>query len=38
MIRGLSAPLYFCLGNLAMLAGLIKFVVGGNRPVWERAR
>ncbi len=37
-VRWLSPPLYFCLGNLAMLAGLIKFVVSRQRPSWERAR
>ena len=34
----LSAPLYFCLGNLSMLAGLVKFCLNPKRPVWERAR
>ncbi len=37
-VRWLAPPLYFCLGNLAMLAGLIKFVVSRQRPSWERAR
>jgi len=37
-VRWLSPPLYFCLGNLAMLAGLIKFCVSRQRPSWERAR
>ena len=34
----LSPPLYFCLGNLAMLAGLVKFCLNPTRPAWERAR
>jgi len=37
-VRWLSPPLYFCLGNLAMLAGLIKFCASRQRPSWERAR
>ena len=37
-IRWLSAPLYFCLGNLAMLAGLLKFCAQKDRLAWERAR
>jgi len=37
-IRWLFAPLYFCLGNLAMLAGLLKFCFSRRRLVWERAR
>ena len=38
MITWLSVPLYFCLGNLAMLAGLTKFFSGRCSPVWERSR
>jgi len=38
MIRWLSAPLYFCLGNLAMLEGLLKYCFSRQRLVWERAR
>ncbi len=38
MVMWLSAPMYFCLGNLAMLAGLIKFVAHRRGTVWERAR
>ena len=37
-VRILSAPLYFCLGNLAMLAGLIRYCFQGNKLVWERSR
>ena len=37
-VRWLSPPLYFCLGNLAMLAGLVKFCVSRDRLGWERAR
>lgn len=35
MIRWLSPPLYFCLGNLAMLAGLWRFCFERHRPAWE---
>ncbi|MDP3703350.1 MAG: glycosyltransferase family 2 protein [Candidatus Omnitrophota bacterium] len=38
VVKWLSPPLYFCLGNLAMLAGLLKYCVSKQRPVWERAR
>ncbi len=38
VVRILSAPLYFCLGNLAMLAGLFRYCFQGNKPVWERSR
>ena len=37
-VRWLSAPLYFCLGNLAMLAGLLRYCFGKRRVAWERAR
>lgn len=37
-IRWLSPPLYFCLGNLAMLAGLLKFCFSRGPMVWERSR
>ena len=37
-VRWLSPPLYFCLGNLAMFAGLVKFCVSRDRLGWERAR
>ncbi len=36
--RWLSAPLYFCFGNLAMLAGLATFCCRRRPLVWERAR
>lgn len=36
--RWLSAPLYFCLGNLAMLAGLLNYAFSRKPIVWERAR
>lgn len=32
-----SAPFYFCLGNLAMLAGLWKYFFSKEPVVWERA-
>ncbi|MBI4355956.1 MAG: glycosyltransferase family 2 protein [Candidatus Omnitrophica bacterium] len=38
MVKWLSPPLYFCLGNLAMLAGLLKYSFDRRRLVWERAR
>ena len=38
MVTWLSPPLYFCLGNLAMLAGLLKFCFSRDRFVWERSR
>ena len=34
--RWLSPPLYFCLGNLAMLDGLVRYLCG-QRPSWHRA-
>ncbi len=37
-IQWLSAPLYFCLGNLAMFAGLLSFCFGAKRPAWGRPR
>ncbi len=37
-VRWLSAPLYFCLGNLAMLAGSWRFCRQGGAPAWERSR
>ena len=37
-VRWLSAPFYFCLGNLAMLAGLVKYSTNPKGLVWERAR
>jgi cellulose synthase/poly-beta-1,6-N-acetylglucosamine synthase-like glycosyltransferase len=37
-VRWLSPPLYFCLGNLAMLAGLLKFCFSRQPLAWERAR
>ena len=36
--RWLSPPLYFCLGNLAMLAGVVKYCFSKQSLVWERAR
>ena len=38
LVRWLSPPLYFCMGNLAMLAGMFKFCFGRQRISWERAR
>jgi cellulose synthase/poly-beta-1,6-N-acetylglucosamine synthase-like glycosyltransferase len=38
VVRWLSPPLYFCLGNLAMLAGLLKYCFSRQQPMWERAR
>ena len=38
VVKWLSPPLYFCLGNLAMLAGLLKFCFSRHRFVWERSR
>ncbi len=38
LIKWLSVPLYFCLGNLAMLAGLLRFCFSRDRLSWERAR
>ena len=38
VIRWLSPVLYFCLGNLAMLARLFKYCFNKQDPVWERAR
>lgn len=37
-VRWLSIPFYFCLGNLAMLAGLLRYCFSRNRFLWERAR
>jgi cellulose synthase/poly-beta-1,6-N-acetylglucosamine synthase-like glycosyltransferase len=38
MVRWLSPPLYFCLGNLAMLEGLLNYCFSRKPVVWERAR
>ena len=38
VVRWLSPPLYFCLGNLAMLAGLLKYCLSRKQLVWERTR
>jgi len=35
-IRWLSPPLYFCLGNLAMLDGLLKYCFNRRRLAWGR--
>ncbi len=37
-VAWLSPPLYFCLGNLAMLAGLWAFCFGRRQVSWSRAR
>ena len=37
-IRWLTPPLYFCLGNLAMLSGLLRFCFRRHAIAWERAR
>ena len=38
LIRWLAPPLYFCVGNLAMLAGLLKYCFHSRGLVWERAK
>lgn len=38
LIGWLSAPLYFCLGNLAMLAGCVQYCFNRQHLGWERAR
>ena len=38
MVRWLSPPFYFCLGNVAMLAGLLRYCFGKQPLTWERAR
>ncbi len=35
-IKWLSPPFYFCFGNLAMLAGLIRFFILRRQPAWGR--
>ena len=37
-VRWLSPFLYFCLGNLAVLAGVLKYCFKRHTPAWERAR
>lgn len=37
VVTWLTPPLYFCLGNLAMLAGLLTFCFRGKQPAWGRA-
>jgi len=37
-VKLLSAPMYFCLGNLAMLAGVIRYCRGPRGAVWGRVR
>jgi cellulose synthase/poly-beta-1,6-N-acetylglucosamine synthase-like glycosyltransferase len=34
MVKWLSPPFYFCLGNLAMLAGLLNYCFGRKRVTW----
>ena len=36
VIRWLSPSLYFCLGNLAMLAGLVTYCAARRAPAWGR--
>lgn len=36
--KWLSPPLYFCLGNLAMLAGLFRYLFRRHTVSWERSR
>lgn len=38
LVTWLSPQLYFCLGNLAMLVGLLRFLRHRHQPAWERAR
>ncbi len=38
VVRWLSPPLYFCLGNLAMLLGLLKYCFSRKTLSWERSR
>ena len=38
VVKWLSPPLYFCMGNLAMLAGLIRFCFSRDRFAWDRSR
>ncbi|MBI4342287.1 MAG: glycosyltransferase family 2 protein [Candidatus Omnitrophica bacterium] len=38
MVKWLSPPLYFCMGNLAMLAGLLRFCFSRRRVAWDRSR
>jgi hypothetical protein len=33
----LSAPFYFCFGNLTMLAGLVQYAVHRERVTWGRS-
>jgi poly-beta-1,6-N-acetyl-D-glucosamine synthase len=35
-VRWLSAPFYFCFGNLTMLAGLLQYLVRRERVTWGR--
>ena len=37
-MRWLFPPLYFCLGNLAMLSGILRYCFSKQHPSWERAR
>lgn len=38
VVTWLSPPLYFCMGNLAMLAGLLRFCFSRDRFAWDRSR
>ena len=38
VVKWLSPPLYFCMGNLAMLAGLLRFCFSRDRFAWDRSR
>lgn len=33
-----TVPFYFCLTNVAAFVGLIKFLLGGQRPAWDKIR
>ncbi len=37
-VRWLAAPFYFCFGNAAMLAGLVRYALHRDHITWERAR
>ena len=37
-IKALFVPYYFCIMNYAVLAGLVRYINGGQSAVWEKAK
>ena len=37
-VKALFVPYYFCIMNYAVLAGILRYINGGQSSVWEKAR